>query len=67
MSILKCSATDLVLDAMKFERDTRERTGVPYLVLTRAATIPPDRPKREESEGEKKLREAKALVRVSGM
>ena len=56
---------DSVLDAMGFERDIcREHTGVPYLVLTRAATVTPDRPKREESEGEKRLREAKEIVEV---
>lgn len=55
---------DSVLDAMGFTRDiSREHVGVPYIVLRRAATVTPDRPKRQESEGEKRVREAKELVR----
>lgn len=57
-------AEDLTLTSMKFERqESREHPNVPYLVLWRAATRPPDRPKPELSEGERKLREAKQAVR----
>jgi hypothetical protein len=55
---------DLVLDTMGFTRDTsREHAGIPYIVLRRAATVTLDRPKRQETEGEKRVREAKELVR----
>jgi hypothetical protein len=54
-----------LFDLWGFERDiSRERPRVPYLALTRAtAKKIPERPTVEESEADRKLRGAKALVR----